>query len=57
MDRTADWWLGALDDDWFRSLEKSVKDEWGVQPLQIRKEGRVFRMCDMFSGSLEALHY
>jgi len=54
IDRTADWWLGVLDDDWFRSLEKSVKEEWGVQPLQIR-EGGVSLLH--VSCSLEALHY
>lgn len=39
IDRTADWWLGQLDDEWFHALEKSVRDEWGVQPLQIREGG------------------
>jgi len=45
IDRTADWWLGVLDDDWFCSLEKSVKEEWGVQPLQIREGGVSLCMC------------
>lgn len=42
IDREADWWLGELDSIWFRSLEQSVKDEWGVQPLHIREGGVCF---------------
>ncbi|CCM00624.1 uncharacterized protein FIBRA_02660 [Fibroporia radiculosa] len=39
IDRTADWWLGNLDDAWFRALEDAVRDEWGVEPLRIREGG------------------
>lgn len=35
----ADWWLGRLDDEWFESLEVSVREEWGVTPLRIREGG------------------
>lgn len=35
----ADWWLGRLDDEWFRFLEASVRGEWGVTPLRIREGG------------------
>jgi hypothetical protein len=38
-ERVADWWLGHLDNQWFRSLEKAVQDEWGVTPLHIREGG------------------
>ncbi len=37
--RTADWWLGNLDDLWFKALEDAVRDEWGVEPLRIREGG------------------
>lgn len=37
--RTADWWLGNLDDFWFKALEDAVRDEWGVEPLRIREGG------------------
>ncbi|KAF7799373.1 hypothetical protein EIP86_010605 [Pleurotus ostreatoroseus] len=39
--RTADWWLGNLDDFWFKSLEDAVRDEWGTEPLRIREGGSV----------------
>ncbi|KAJ3559316.1 hypothetical protein NM688_g421 [Phlebia brevispora] len=39
--RTADWWLGNLDDLWFKSLEDAVREEWGVEPLRIREGGSV----------------
>lgn len=35
----ADWWLGRLDDEWFESLEASVREEWDVTPLRIREGG------------------
>ncbi|KAF8334688.1 uncharacterized protein EI90DRAFT_2914698 [Cantharellus anzutake] len=41
IERTADWWLGRLDDRWFRALEKAVQDEWGVRPLRIREGGSI----------------
>lgn len=37
--RTANWWLGNLDDLWFKSLEDAVREEWGVDPLRIREGG------------------
>lgn len=42
MDHSADWWLGSLDDPWFRALESAVRDEWGVAPLRIREGGVSF---------------
>lgn len=39
IDHKADWWLGNLDDPWFKALEGAIKDEWGVQPLRIREGG------------------
>lgn len=39
IDHKADWWLGRLDDEWFESLEASVREEWGVTPLRIREGG------------------
>lgn len=37
--RKADWWIGNLDDRWFKALEGAVRDEWGVEPLRIREGG------------------
>lgn len=39
VDHKADWWLGSLDDPWFRALEAAVWDEWGIEPLRIREGG------------------
>lgn len=39
MDHTADWWLGDLDDPWFKALENAVYNEWGIEPLRIREGG------------------
>lgn len=39
IDHTADWWLGNLDDPWFKALEGAIRDEWGVEPLRIREGG------------------
>lgn len=39
IERTADWWLGNLDDPWFKALENAVSEEWGVSPLRIREGG------------------
>jgi di- and tripeptidase len=39
IDHTADWWLGNLDDPWFKALEGAIRDEWGVDPLRIREGG------------------
>ncbi|KAF4578670.1 hypothetical protein EYR36_000477 [Pleurotus pulmonarius] len=41
IDHIADWWLGDLDGPWFKSLEKAVRDEWGVEPLRIREGGSI----------------
>lgn len=41
VDHSADWWLGSLDDPWFRALESAVRDEWGVAPLRIREGGSI----------------
>ncbi|QRV92322.1 Gly-Xaa carboxypeptidase [Ceratobasidium sp. AG-Ba] len=41
IDRAADWWLGQLDDDYFRALETAVRDEWQVEPLRIREGGSI----------------
>jgi di- and tripeptidase len=41
IDHTADWWLGKLDDPWFKALENAIRDEWGVDPLRIREGGSI----------------
>ncbi|KAH7097612.1 Zn-dependent exopeptidase [Auriculariales sp. MPI-PUGE-AT-0066] len=41
IERKADWWLGDLDEPWFRALEGAIKDEWGVTPLRIREGGSI----------------
>lgn len=38
---TANWWLGQLDDFWFKALESAVQDEWGMEPLRIREGGSI----------------
>ena len=43
IDHTADWWLGNLDDPWFKALEGAIRDEWGVDPLRIREGGVSFQ--------------
>jgi hypothetical protein len=48
VDRTADWWLGELDDDYFRALENAVRDEWQAEPLRIR-EGGVSGIWSMYA--------
>ena len=39
IDRRADWWIGSFDHPWFKLLERSIYEEWGVQPLRIREGG------------------
>jgi di- and tripeptidase len=39
LDHKADWWLGDLDDSWFKSLENAIESVWGVAPLRIREGG------------------
>ncbi|KAH7885115.1 hypothetical protein F5I97DRAFT_1810763 [Phlebopus sp. FC_14] len=41
IDHTADWWLGDLDDPWFKALESAVREEWDVEPLRIREGGSI----------------
>ncbi|KAG6811024.1 hypothetical protein H0H92_009327 [Tricholoma furcatifolium] len=41
VEHSADWWLGNLDDHWFKSLESAVQDVWGVAPLRIREGGSI----------------
>ncbi|TFK40678.1 hypothetical protein BDQ12DRAFT_679847 [Crucibulum laeve] len=41
VEHTADWWLGSLDDCWFKALESAVREEWGVEPLRIREGGSI----------------
>ncbi|RDB17979.1 putative di- and tripeptidase DUG2 [Hypsizygus marmoreus] len=41
VEHTADWWLGSLDDHWFKALESAVQDVWGVAPLRIREGGSI----------------
>jgi hypothetical protein len=39
VNHTADWWLGNLDDPWFKALEGAVHETWGEEPLRIREGG------------------
>ncbi|KAK0476079.1 hypothetical protein IW261DRAFT_1491846 [Armillaria novae-zelandiae] len=41
LQKAADWWLGNLDDPWFKALEAAVQEEWGVDPLHIREGGSI----------------
>ncbi|KAF8635795.1 hypothetical protein AX15_000002 [Amanita polypyramis BW_CC] len=41
IERTADWWLGSLDDQWYKALESAVAKEWGTPPLRIREGGSI----------------
>ncbi|KAJ7688222.1 hypothetical protein B0H14DRAFT_3053338 [Mycena olivaceomarginata] len=41
VENTANWWLGELDDFWFKALESAVQDEWGMEPLRIREGGTI----------------
>ncbi|KAJ7725375.1 hypothetical protein B0H16DRAFT_1594756 [Mycena metata] len=41
VEHTADWWLGELDDFWFKALESAVQEEWGMEPLRIREGGTI----------------
>ncbi|KIY51443.1 Zn-dependent exopeptidase [Fistulina hepatica ATCC 64428] len=41
IDKKADWWLGELNDPWFKTLEKAIYDEWGIMPLRIREGGSI----------------
>lgn len=46
VNHTADWWLGDLEDYWFKALQSAVHEEWGVEPLRIR-EGGVSVFCNL----------
>jgi di- and tripeptidase len=39
VDRTADWWLGDVESQWFKALESSIEHVWNVEPLRIREGG------------------
>ncbi|KAF8489393.1 hypothetical protein JB92DRAFT_3013429 [Gautieria morchelliformis] len=41
IDRTADWWLGDLEGQYFKALERAVEAEWGTKPLRIREGGSI----------------
>ncbi|KZT19994.1 glutathione degradosome [Neolentinus lepideus HHB14362 ss-1] len=41
IDHKADWWLGSLEDPYFKALENAIRDEWGVDPLRIREGGSI----------------
>ncbi|KAJ7242825.1 hypothetical protein B0H12DRAFT_839440 [Mycena haematopus] len=41
VENTANWWLGELDDFWFKALESAVQEEWGMEPLRIREGGTI----------------
>ncbi|KAJ7695752.1 hypothetical protein B0H17DRAFT_1055463 [Mycena rosella] len=41
VEHTANWWLGELDDFWFKALESAVQQEWGMEPLRIREGGSI----------------
>lgn len=35
IERTADWWLGNLESQYFKILERAVEEEWSVKPSRI----------------------
>ena len=37
VEHKADWWLGDPENRGFKSLEKAVREEWGMEPLYIRE--------------------
>lgn len=37
----ASWWLASLDNPYFKALESSVEEVWGMKPLKIREGGTV----------------
>ncbi|KAJ3742937.1 hypothetical protein DFH05DRAFT_1526431 [Lentinula detonsa] len=41
INNPADWWIGELDDPWFKALESAIHEEWGLVPLRIREGGSV----------------
>ena len=45
IDNATDWWLGDIEDSWFKALESAIKDEWGVDPIRIREGG--VSLCEL----------
>jgi di- and tripeptidase len=37
VEQTADWWLGDPENRGFKTLERAVAEEWGIDPLYIRE--------------------
>jgi di- and tripeptidase len=37
VEHQADWWLGDPENRGFKTLEKAVAEEWGIEPLYIRE--------------------
>jgi di- and tripeptidase len=37
VEHQADWWLGDPENKGFKTLEKAVAEEWGIEPLYIRE--------------------
>lgn len=40
IEHQADWWLGDPQSRGFKTLEKAVAEEWGIEPLYIREVSR-----------------
>ncbi|KLO17294.1 Zn-dependent exopeptidase [Schizopora paradoxa] len=41
IDNASDWWLGDIHGRWFKALENSIQEEWGIAPLRIREGGSI----------------
>ena len=37
VEHQADWWLGDPENRGFKTLERAVAEEWGIEPLYIRE--------------------
>src|SRR5208282_463853 len=37
VENQADWWLGDPENKGFKTLERAVAEEWGIEPLYIRE--------------------
>lgn len=37
IEHQADWWLGDPENQGFKTLERAVAEEWGIEPLYIRE--------------------
>jgi len=56
IDNASDWWLGDINGQWFKALEDSIQQEWGVVPLRIREGGvRPMLRCFALDFSLTYL--